>query len=92
MPFAADKQAQLSAVTRLVYLDRLRHDAAGSDSTLTEYVDAINAVFDVLDGAAFRAEMITEIDTATSPTVIPGAQKKRIVARVMEEFFRDELT
>ena len=92
MPFAIDKQANVSAITRLVYLDRLKNDAGGSDATLQEYTDAINAVFDVLDSAAFRNSMISAIDTATAPTNLPGPQQKRIVARVMEEFFREELS
>lgn len=92
MPFAVDKQAKVAAVTRLIYLDRQRNDPGGSDPTLAEIVAAINAVFDVLDGSAFRTTMIAAIDAATAPTNIPGPQQKRIVARVMEEFFRDELT
>ncbi len=52
---------------------------------------AIQAIRDLLDGAAFRNAVSGAIDTATSPVAMTAPQKKRLFGRVIQAMFRNEV-
>lgn len=81
------------AVLRLSHVDILQKEPAeDGNQTDQEIIDAAIAVYAWLDNNAnFGTPLAGVIDTATSPTVIATAVKKRLVARVLEHYSRDEL-
>lgn len=53
---------------------------------------AAQAVEDIFAGAAFQNALVSAINTATSPLVLNGTQKRRLVAFVAKRlFFRDQV-
>lgn len=74
-----------AAVLRLAYIDleQKQSDEIGN-YTVAEILAAATAVYDWFRDPATRSEVSALINTATSPTVITPATKKRIAARVLE--------
>lgn len=74
-----------AAVLRLAYIDlEQKQQAEVGDYTVTEILAAATAVYDWFTDPSTRSAVGALINTATSPTVITAATKKRIAARVLE--------
>lgn len=55
--------------------------------TKTQFNNSIQAIEDIIDAAAFRNAVSSNIDTATSPIVLTNVQKKLIVKHYFKEKF-----